>query len=313
MPIPSIEKNTNNTGLLNFYPPNAPDLNIKVEVPNLKTYGEVLNVATKSGIAGAIAISPDVLTLMWIRTTVNFQYRYGCSYLTAIGRLYKDGGFSRFYRGLTFALIQGPLTKFGQTASNTGSFMILNNDPSTKDLSVGAKTTVAMVLASFWRVLVMPVDTCKTTMQVTGSLKSCRSKFKKHGVTVLFNGSIATVSSTFISQFPWFFTFNFLFENIPRGQTEHTEIIRRGFIGFCASVCSDLVSNSFRVVKVYKQSHLEPITYPKIVQRISSQSGWGSLFFRGFATRILANGIQGICFSILWKATEEHLFDDEIM
>ena len=51
---------------------------------------------------------------MWMRTTVNYQYRYGTGTITAIKTLYEDGGrgfkgITRFYRGLVPALFQGPL------------------------------------------------------------------------------------------------------------------------------------------------------------------------------------------------------------
>lgn len=48
----------------------------------------------------------QVLSLMWLRTTVNYQYRHGSSMTTAFKTLYADGGVVRFYRGLAPALIQ---------------------------------------------------------------------------------------------------------------------------------------------------------------------------------------------------------------
>merc|ERR1719445_228585 len=156
--------------------------------------------------------------------------------------------------------------------------MIMNNKYSTYDMSLGSKTLLAMSLASLWRLLMMPIDTCKTTMQVNGSLNPLRSKIKMNGISVLFHGSVASVSSTFASQFPWFYTYNYLFKTIPPGETKFMETARRGFIGFCASVFSDIVSNSIRVVKVYKQTHVEPITYGKVIRRIVSQFGLFSLF-----------------------------------
>lgn len=37
--------------------------------------------------------------VMQMRTTINYQYRYGTSTMTAFNTLYKDGGIVRFYRG----------------------------------------------------------------------------------------------------------------------------------------------------------------------------------------------------------------------
>ena len=73
----------------------------------------------------------NIMCLMWMRTTVNYQYRYGTGTITAIKTLYEDGGrglkgITRFYRGLVPALFQGPLSRFGDTAANTGTLVILN-------------------------------------------------------------------------------------------------------------------------------------------------------------------------------------------
>jgi hypothetical protein len=47
-----------------------------------------------------------VLSLMWLRTTVNYQYRYGTSMRAALAALYMQGGVRRFYRGVGPALLQ---------------------------------------------------------------------------------------------------------------------------------------------------------------------------------------------------------------
>ena len=63
---------------------------------------------------------------MWLRTTMNYQYANGTSTLTALRTLYKDGGIPRFYKGLAPALIQGPLSRFGDTAANAGVLAVLS-------------------------------------------------------------------------------------------------------------------------------------------------------------------------------------------
>ena len=63
----------------------------------------------ESGISGATAMSINIATLMWLRTTVNYQYRYGVNMRTAFQTLYKQGGIPRFYKGVGPALLQGPL------------------------------------------------------------------------------------------------------------------------------------------------------------------------------------------------------------
>jgi hypothetical protein len=62
------------------------------------------------------------------------------------------------------------------------------------------------------------------------------------------------------------------------------------------------------MVKVYKQSHPEQLSYMQVVRNVIAESGIQGLMFRGLETKILANGLQGIMFSILWKHFEEVLF-----
>ena len=139
------------------------------EVPDL---GEIMRKAGKralgGGIPGAAAMGIQVLSLMWLRTTVNYQYRYGMSTTQALKTLYAEGGVRRFYQGVVPALLQGPLSRFGDTAANTGVLAFMDAHPNTKDLPVGVKTLAASAAAGIFRVYLMPVDAMKTIMQVEG-------------------------------------------------------------------------------------------------------------------------------------------------
>ena len=120
--------------------------------------------AFEGGAAGAIAMIINVCSLMWLRTIINYQYRYGTSTMQAFKTLYADGGIPRFYRGLLPALLQGPLSRFGDTAANTGTLAALDAFESTEKLPVAAKTVAASVAAALFRILLMPIDTVKTAM-----------------------------------------------------------------------------------------------------------------------------------------------------
>lgn len=96
---------------------------------------------------------------------VNYQYRMGTSFPVALRTLYADGGIPRFYRGVLPALIQGPLSRFGDTAANTGVLTLLDSFESTERLNVGVKTVAASAAAALFRIVLMPVDTVKTTMR----------------------------------------------------------------------------------------------------------------------------------------------------
>ena len=102
------------------------------------------------------------------------QYRYGTTTTAALKHLYREGGVVRFYRGLGPALLQGPLSRFGDTAANAGTLSLLDSYEGLKGLPIGIKTVAASFSAGAFRILLMPVDACKTTMQVRGLLTGLR-------------------------------------------------------------------------------------------------------------------------------------------
>ncbi len=83
------------------------------------------------------------------------------------------------------------------------------------------------------------------------------------------------------------------------------KLARNAGIGFASSVVSDCCSNSLRVIKTTKQTSQTPITYGTAFRMITEKDGLTGLFGRGLRTRILANGFQGLTFSVIWKALEE--------
>ena len=64
---------------------------------------------------------------------------------------------------------------------------------------------------------------------------------------------------------------------------------------------SDTVSNSLHVVKTYRQVNETRIGYWAAAKAVIAVDGLQGLFGRGLKIRILANGLQGLMFSILWK------------
>jgi hypothetical protein len=109
-------------------------------------------------------------------------------------------------------LCQGPLSRFGDTAANAGALALLED----VDVNVGVKTACASVSAGLFRILLMPVDAVKTSLQVEGThgLTHLKTKIASNGPRVLFNGSLAASGATIVGHFPWFFTFNTLNEKV---------------------------------------------------------------------------------------------------
>ena len=125
------------------------------------------NVILREGLSGATAGGIQVLTLMWLRTIVSYQSNYDVGFFTAVQNLYSDGGIGRFYRGLSMALIQGPLSRFGQITANeiaTGVIEYCATVSMFNFISV-SPAALGSVLSGLWRVVLMPIDTIKVSVK----------------------------------------------------------------------------------------------------------------------------------------------------
>ena len=70
----------------------------------------------------------------------------GMSTLEAMAVLYAAGGIARFYQGMSAALLQGPLSRFGDTASNAGMLALWDSFEFTKGLPVWTKTVSNLLM-----------------------------------------------------------------------------------------------------------------------------------------------------------------------
>jgi hypothetical protein len=264
---------------------------------------DIVTKSVNSGIGGASAMTIQVGSLMWLRTIMNSQYKYGGTILSNCKKLYAEGGIVRFYRGLTPALIQGPMSRFGDTFSNTLALTVCKNNVYLTELPIWSQTALASICAGTFRILLMPVDTLKTMMQVEGSksFHILKNKINTGGLRILFNGSMATTGATILGHYPWFMTYNYLNTYIPKYEEKHKELCRNAFIGFTSSIMSDTISNSLRVLKTTKQTHTENVSYSTVLREIIHKDGIISLFSRGLGIRLFTNGIQGLLFNVLWK------------
>ncbi|KAJ7688996.1 mitochondrial carrier [Mycena rosella] len=268
---------------------------------------KALMSALGGGLSGAAAMVVQVLTLMPLRTVMNYQYRYGTSTSQAIRTLYQDGGWTRYYQGMSAALIQGPVSRFGDTAANAGILALLDSNSYLKTMPVLFKSVFASLAAAAFRMILTPIDTVKTTLQTQGKpgMQILRTRVKMYGIGSMWYGAFATAAATFAGHYPWFGTLNYLEATLPESHTLLQKLLRRAFIGFCASVTSDTVSNSLRVVKTYRQVNETRIGYFDAARAVIATDGVIGLFGRGLKTRILANGLQGIMFSVLWRFFED--------
>jgi len=263
--------------------------------------------ALGGGTAGAFAMVLQVLCLMWLRTMTNYQYRSGCSTKVAFKKLYKEGGIGRFYRGLSFALIQAPLSRFGDTAANTGVLQLLKSFHQTKKIPIAIQTFIASFCASLWRIMLMPVDAMKTTLQVEGdrAVDILVKKVRSRGFSSLYDGGLATSSATLMGHFPWFFCHNYLNTILPLPRSNLELLLRNAFIGFICGLTADFFSNGMRVIKTIKQTSSDK-TYGECLQKAIEENG-SFFWFRGMGTKMISGSLSSIMFAVLWKYFEEKL------
>ena len=159
-----------------------------------------------------ISVCLEYLSLMWVRTIINYQCRYGTTFREAWVTLRKDGGIPRLYRGLWFALIQAPLARFVSTASNDGVEALLKGLRATRDWGPGRTTVIASLVVGCMRIALMPVDTCKTVLQVDSleGFKNLIRRVRTGKIAVLYQGSLAMAASAIVGHYPWYILFSCL-------------------------------------------------------------------------------------------------------
>ena len=183
---------------------------------------EELQKALKAGLNGYKAMTFQVVSLMWLRTIMNYQYKNGGTFKEVLFKLYKEGGIRRFYSGIIPALIQGPLCRFGDTFSNA---VVLNFLKQYK-IPIFIKTGLASGTAGIIRIILSPVDTIKTMRQVEGknAMVLLSKKIKENGFLSLYDGALANGILNIIGHYPWFLMHNYLDKYLPiseRGRTDH--------------------------------------------------------------------------------------------
>jgi hypothetical protein len=276
----------------------------------LSTFEKAKKRALRGGLTGAAAQGINVLALMWLRTTMNYQMANGGGMMSTIKLLYKEGGIPRFYRGLVPALINSPISRFGDTFANAGVIELMKDST----LPIALQTAAASVTAGGVRIFLMPMDAWKTNKQVHGEdgVKQLLKKVRANGPQTLYHGGIAQATATAVGHWPWFVTYNYLNQYLGWNDSTtplYKKLSRNAVIGLAASFVSDVSSNSIRVLKTYRQTAKVPVGYLQAVQEIKAKDGlfgWNGLFLRGLQTRIVSHGINSMVFTVAWKLLQDN-------
>ena len=179
-----------------------------------------------------------------------------------------------------------------------------------KDILIGREVVVAAFVVGFFRMMLMPIDTCKTVLQIENKkgLTQLLSKVRNGHIHLLYSGALANALSSFIGHYPWFYMYNLLSKNEALIEAIPWATGRNALIGFMSSIVSDTVANSMRVIKTSKQalgSTRSSITYAETISLILAVDGWRGLLGRGLKTRILGNALQSILFTVVWRGLSE--------
>jgi hypothetical protein len=246
----------------------------------------------------------QVTSLMWLKTTNNYQYRYGTNLYETIKHLYKSGGIPRFYRGFIPSLIVASTCRVGDFTA----YYFMN---SFKDITPLEKLIGISSVSCATRLLVIPVDTLDIMLQVEGKhgYGILYKKVKTTGLRSLYYGGSMWTAMKFTDSFIWFGTYDYLEKKFKNNKNDSVIVnnINNGLKGIISSSISDIILNPMRSLKIYKQSNPYSISYSQSVKNIVKSEGIHNLFFRGLQTRLITNGIQSAVFVILWKNIEEFL------
>ena len=251
----------------------------------------------------------QILLFCWLRTISHYQQVKGGSLWQAAGELWQQGVDSgsrfpvlRFYQGVGPALLQGPLCRFGDTAANEGVLSLTAHTRAPLIL----RTALGTLAACSWRALLTPLDTIKLLLEVEGmrpGLAVLRRRVVDNGAMTLFAGAAGVGVTAAASHLPWFWVNNILQARVPAqaGASRAKELWRQAFIGFVATLFSDICANPMRVLKATVQTSAVPLTYAAAMAAIVEADGPSGLFTRGLVAKIMANAMQGVAFSVFWK------------
>merc|ERR1719343_175490 len=259
--------------------------------------------AWESGRGGFLAGVCQVVAFMWLRTAMNYQYKNGGSLFATLRILWAEGGIGRLYKGLfPWAILQAPLSRFGDTAANQ---LVLGLRAAIFPMvPLGVATVVGSFMGAAFRVVITPIDTCKTTLQTDGAKgwSLLKEKVSKSGIFVLWYGWEGNYLANVVGGYPFFVVLHYLTHHIPPASGLWLGLLRHAFIGAVAATVSDITSNSIRVMKTKKQTSPDPnMGYIQAMTDIIASDGVFGFMFRGLDTRIFTNILQGAFFTVIWR------------
>ena len=231
----------------------------------------------------------------WVKTLVKNQYVYGEPIISTFKTLFRSTEPFRFYSGMLPTITKAIIGRNADILCY--KFYLEKLDSNKEHIALISGLSASVIKVGF-----MPLDTISNLYQIHG--KNAEQIIKKqYGKENYFfyRGTTAYIALTSIGSSVWLYTYSKLNET----QLHTNKNINNALIGISASIMSDSVINPIRILKTYKQSHNDYITYSNIIKNIvKKDGGWLKSYFRGYGVRMCLNAFNSGLFMVLWKNFE---------
>lgn len=116
-----------------------------------------------------------------------------------------------------------------------------------------------------------------------------------------YTGSFGIALGSIVAFYPFFLMHNFLQKSLPIGPRIPAHA-RNAVIGLCSSFAAVVSSNPIKVLKTIVQTSDVSLGYSGALNTVLADGGWlHGLILRGLATRLVADGLSAIVFTVLWR------------
>ena len=151
----------------------------------------------KCASSGFLAGGLQTGCLIWLRTINKYQYYHGLPLHTSVKNLYKEENIRRFFRGITPAMLDNSMCRFGD------AYIYSHIKRKYNDFTIFKQSMLIAVLNTPHKISLTPLDTIANNYHVFGKngKNEIKSKIKKNGAKVLFNGGGTIMFLNIISSF----------------------------------------------------------------------------------------------------------------
>tara|TARA_B110001469_G_scaffold125273_1_gene140387 strand:+ start:5622 stop:6386 length:765 start_codon:yes stop_codon:yes gene_type:complete len=230
-----------------------------------------------------------------LKTVIKNQYVHGTPIYKTFKNLYNNNDPLRFYRGVIPTITKAIIGR--------NSDILFHKFYSEKfNFNKEQNALISGLTSSIVKVSFIPLDTISNLYQVQGKkAKDIIKKQYKNENYFFYRGTMAYMILSGVGSSAWLYTYSYL-NNIELHKNKN---INNALIGVSASIMSDIVVNPIRILKTYKQSSSDYISYKEIIKKITlSDKNFIKSYFRGYGLRMGLNAFNSGMFMVLWKQFE---------